>query len=308
MSDLATRLVTSIAFIPIWIAVSCCVGIANFDLWRSIEFWGIFAASLATMLVGHLLWKAYLRGRSRRVFSSTPVAGAVLVHLMVWMPLWRSASCYVEDMLRLGQSIGMMGIWGAVTPYIWWGGGWFWLKASSMASGGRKMTDQGMRILMSISLLPLTFGIFLILAMAEDDLLNTEVPDLAIALPIAAVFFVLAWLGIWRASIPESRTRRRLTVLLGIGAIGAVTISLLTEWEEFAALLIFGAWSVWIAGTAWLWRDASVEAAAVEAIEDRLRCPDCDYRLVGLTEARCPECGRQWRIEDLFARLVGPDV
>lgn len=33
-----------------------------------------------------------------------------------------------------------------------------------------------------------------------------------------------------------------------------------------------------------------------------LRCPECGYRLVGLTEARCPECGQQYTLDNLIAR------
>jgi hypothetical protein len=33
-----------------------------------------------------------------------------------------------------------------------------------------------------------------------------------------------------------------------------------------------------------------------------LRCPECGYRMVGLTESRCPECGTGYTLDELVAR------
>jgi hypothetical protein len=33
-----------------------------------------------------------------------------------------------------------------------------------------------------------------------------------------------------------------------------------------------------------------------------VRCPTCDYRMVGLTESRCPECGTTYTLDELIAR------
>ena len=33
-----------------------------------------------------------------------------------------------------------------------------------------------------------------------------------------------------------------------------------------------------------------------------VRCPACDYRMVGLTESRCPECGTAYTLDELLAR------
>ncbi len=33
-----------------------------------------------------------------------------------------------------------------------------------------------------------------------------------------------------------------------------------------------------------------------------LRCPQCEYRMVGLSQARCPECGQQYTIDELVAK------
>lgn len=33
-----------------------------------------------------------------------------------------------------------------------------------------------------------------------------------------------------------------------------------------------------------------------------VRCPICDYRMVGLTESRCPECGTTYTLDELIAK------
>jgi hypothetical protein len=33
-----------------------------------------------------------------------------------------------------------------------------------------------------------------------------------------------------------------------------------------------------------------------------VRCPACDYRMVGLTESRCPECGAAYTLDELIAK------
>jgi hypothetical protein len=33
-----------------------------------------------------------------------------------------------------------------------------------------------------------------------------------------------------------------------------------------------------------------------------VRCPTCNYRMVGLTESRCPECGTAYTLDELIAR------
>jgi hypothetical protein len=33
-----------------------------------------------------------------------------------------------------------------------------------------------------------------------------------------------------------------------------------------------------------------------------VRCPSCNYRMVGLTESRCPECGTAYTLDELIAR------
>lgn len=49
---------------------------------------------------------------------------------------------------------------------------------------------------------------------------------------------------------------------------------------------------------------SSRAAALLNAIPETLYCPDCEYNLTGLTENRCPECGKPFDPRDLVARMV----
>lgn len=37
-----------------------------------------------------------------------------------------------------------------------------------------------------------------------------------------------------------------------------------------------------------------------------VRCPHCDYQLTGLTESRCPECGKAFDLSELRRRAASP--
>ena len=68
------------------------------------------------------------------------------------------------------------------------------------------------------------------------------------------------------------------------------------------------AWAAtWLASTALIWRETAAERRqrlarlGVEAIA----CPTCGYNLTGLREARCPECGSQFTLDQLYAAVKG---
>jgi hypothetical protein len=62
-----------------------------------------------------------------------------------------------------------------------------------------------------------------------------------------------------------------------------------------AALSLFAAFLLWRNGYVRGWR----------AARDRPpTCPKCQYNLSGLTQCRCPECGTEYRLEELWAAAV----
>ena len=68
--------------------------------------------------------------------------------------------------------------------------------------------------------------------------------------------------------------------------VGVLLLVLLT-----AGLTLFVVFLVWRNGYVRGWRRARQAAP---------RCPKCGYNLSGLTHCRCPECGVEYRLEELW--------
>ena len=60
---------------------------------------------------------------------------------------------------------------------------------------------------------------------------------------------------------------------------------------------------LWCLATIFLWRETPAERAQrlAKAGADVPVCPTCGYNMTGLTEARCPECGAQFTLNELLA-------
>jgi rubrerythrin len=64
--------------------------------------------------------------------------------------------------------------------------------------------------------------------------------------------------------------------------------------------------TIWLIGTAIIWRETAKERG------ERLRhmgihtltCPNCGYNLTGLREAKCPECGAAYTLDQLYASIA----
>jgi hypothetical protein len=133
-------------------------------------------------------------------------------------------------------------------------------------------------------------------------------PDEVFALGLlgaSVLWFVALWL-IWRRVL---RARMLLLPIIATLAIGVLTIfgcylagELIHYEDELlmlalvlcgGALVIF----VWLAALHRLLQGRAVIGADHQV---NVRCPSCDYSLVGLTELRCPECGLRFTIDELI--------
>jgi len=71
---------------------------------------------------------------------------------------------------------------------------------------------------------------------------------------------------------------------------GVVLLVLLT-----AGLMLFAAFLLWRDGYRRGWRSAR---------DMPPKCPKCGYNLSGLTHCRCPECGTEYRLDELWGTPV----
>jgi hypothetical protein len=127
---------------------------------------------------------------------------------------------------------------------------------------------------------------------------------------LGAIGVVLpGWLLIWWRAVRWTRYR----VLGTVGAFAFADAAAVGVYGSIGGWtfldpggLVLGAiaWAgAWFAGTALVWRETAAERAARTVSSDSGGpvCLQCGYSMKGLSEARCPECGRQYTLDELLA-------
>lgn len=121
---------------------------------------------------------------------------------------------------------------------------------------------------------------------------------------------VFAWLLIWRGMVRWTPGRKLATSVVAVSAqpVGFVLGLILSGRDKDfgwflcavmpSLLFVVGTTAVWVPIPRFR-RRRDVDPTL------RVPCPDCGYNLRGLTEARCPECGGQFTLEQLI--IVKPD-
>ncbi|MCG3125239.1 MAG: hypothetical protein CHACPFDD_00055 [Phycisphaerae bacterium] len=117
------------------------------------------------------------------------------------------------------------------------------------------------------------------------------------------------WLLLWYRSVRWTAVRIVATVAAAVAALLFSTVVGTVLSNTFAGMgappvhiLIAGGFApiLWVLGTILIWRESPVERAARLA-GGAVVCPVCGYNLTGLAEARCPECGTTFTLDQLFA-------
>jgi hypothetical protein len=135
---------------------------------------------------------------------------------------------------------------------------------------------------------------------------STEVASVSFSLGGLLFLALLFW--VW------SRYGRSRGIWIGAGAtvgIWAVTIPLCflidANTRGDSPFLIGGVACASAGVMVLLWVYFYRRYAGGRAIRDEtgvmnLRCPECQYRMVGLKESRCPECGQEYTLDELLSR------
>jgi hypothetical protein len=175
------------------------------------------------------------------------------------------------------------------------------------------------RVLLTIVLWPAAHVLYIASFLLMERRLQYDYAFLWSA--IAVGFLIVAWfILVWRRHLLWTSTRWWLTVL---SVPAAVLVSVLTYvglellWSyrgpEFSAFIgsLVGL-ALWPVMAVILWRETPEERRRRTL---KVSCPACGYDLQGLTECRCPECGEQYTIDQLYAgqanrslRHSGPQV
>jgi hypothetical protein len=182
------------------------------------------------------------------------------------------------------------------------------------------MTRTVARLILAMLLLPCTGAVFLLLFLTLIANSNTGGPPsvarLLLMWSILYVFVGTYWILLWRDMVVWNARRVRLTAiatvlsLAGGGAV-AVGVGAIVRGLPPALAVLVGGGTVpitWVLATVLVWRETAAERLGRLTAHGRpaLACPLCGYDLAGLTEARCPECGASFTLEQLILARPRP--
>ena len=182
------------------------------------------------------------------------------------------------------------------------------------------MTRTVARLILAMLLLPCTGAVFLLLfviLLANNSGAGPPpVSRVALMWSVLYVFVGAYWVILWRDMVRWNRRRVVLTAvatvlsLAGGVAVAVACLAVNRQVPDPSAALIGGGTVpiTWVLSTVLLWRETAAErlgrltAHGMPAIA----CPLCGYDLAGLTEARCPECGASFTLEQIMLARPRP--
>ncbi len=167
------------------------------------------------------------------------------------------------------------------------------------------------RLVLAIAVIAATPVVYPVVYMIiERSWIRRDEQALLVADLITALLFGSGWVAVWRRQVHWTQARVAFTLAAALIAIVPgygvylILVAQARHLEEPAIVLGGMLWAVvWVAATAVIWRETPAEQVGrykrvgVEAIV----CPACGYILSGLHEARCPECGAAYTLDQLLA-------
>lgn len=316
VDSVTRRLVYALALVPIVPAVAIigvsltdtCVGLGPFDGLR----W--FHAFFSILWVGATIciWRGVILWTLGRRWLTALVSMIPLVQVFYGQPLWNipAAGCQILDfhpeMLRIGQHETGIGFWVWLTIWVWWGWEKRQMSEEHMHRPRRivRMSPTAKRLAASIGTIPFIFGVFLIVGVALEDSLGLADP-VAESLAFTSVIMVVVWILIWRRPVAWSPSVIKHTAIIGAIclALPIVALLLLEDHVTDLPLTVLGClpiigWGVWMAVTVSIWPGWR-ETRPVP------QCMNCGYLLIGLSSTRCPECGDEPTLDELWQATAG---
>ncbi|HEX8521534.1 MAG TPA: hypothetical protein VF669_04700 [Tepidisphaeraceae bacterium] len=180
------------------------------------------------------------------------------------------------------------------------------------------MTRTVARLILAMLLLPCTGAVFLLLFLAFIPMSGGPPAVWRLLMMWGALYLFVAvyWIVLWRDMVPWNRRRVSLSAaatvlsLAGGMAVACGALALNHRLPLQIAVLIGGGTVpiTWVLSTVLVWRETAAERLARLSAHGMpaIACPLCGYNLAGLTEARCPECGGNFTLEQVM--LARPHV
>lgn len=249
-----------------------------------------------------LIWRRFIIWTMGRKALTALIGLIPFVQVVAMQPLWPSG-CGGSITLELCQQEVAVGLWIWLCIWAWWG---LELSADHVTVTWRRwrMTSGGKRVLCSLGSIPLIVGCFGILWQAWDDFTDLESNWAGTATFLcASVLAVTVWMLIWRGQVEWSRRVSAWTMLLAAALIALTIGPMPWLWgqngyfSETCVTFPIIAWGVWMAATVAMWPmkpSPQLQASRIPM------CPACGYALVGLKHTRCPECGSEPTLDEIW--------
>ncbi len=176
------------------------------------------------------------------------------------------------------------------------------------------------RILLSMFMFPLGGLVYIFTSIVGEETFRNnggssyttaEVETFILSGLITWVGVALYWCLLWRASVKWDGWRIRGTLIAAGAALALATVvgaaagAMLPGSDGAGFGTFFGSITVtvaWLIATVFLWRETTAERAqrVKHSSKSAITCPTCGYNLTGLSEARCPECGTKFTLDELI--------
>ena len=178
------------------------------------------------------------------------------------------------------------------------------------------MTATIARLILAMLILPATGAVFLLTFIAVIARSAGSGPPsfwgVAMTWVVVYTFVATYWILLWRSTVRWTRARVRNTALASLLALAGGSGFATALWSVSRAMpsgiaLLLGGGGVpivWVLATVLLWRETPAERLARMSNlvgHPTVLCPFCGYNLSGLREARCPECGASFTLDQLAA-------
>ena len=274
---------------------------------------GLFQLLFSTMWVAAtiLVWRSLVLWTLGRKWLTALVSLIPFVQVVWAKPLWTMPGCrfIADELLMVGQHQVSAGLWVWMVIWIWWG---LERRASVKGNSRDRMVVWSsrflvLRLIASLGTIPVVFGIFMIAWVFFDDYTSLVSENAPVAgMWVAAMISIVLWISIWAGAVRWSPRVRSLTVLASLVLL-ALPLGILSKQAAAASqagglaevtiwcMPVIG-WGVWMAWTIGTWPIKPVGRNA----DDGPKCLRCGYALRGLRATRCPECGDEPTLDELW--------
>ena len=167
------------------------------------------------------------------------------------------------------------------------------------------------RVMLAIFMLPIAAIVYTVTVVLSFELFGMRTSGTRdagwwMAGGVTWAFIAAYWIALWHGSVQWTAARRLLTLgaVMACAVIGVVVATFCNAVERGFGTFVGTAIAplLWLAVTTFIWRESATErgqrlAGSAHAIV----CPACGYNLTGLQTPRCPECGKQYTLDELLA-------